>query len=298
MAEICYQKGEIVYRAGDRGDCFYQVLEGSVDVVLNWDKERSTTLTSLQPGQFFGEMSALGGYPRSATVVAAADGTRLMELTEKDMNHYFSEKPETILSLMQYLGDRIRTLSGDYQQACAVLEEMKAVNAKPANDTYLDKFKRAVTYYFGTGRPKNRPSLEALSARNEHQGTLEERVFSFREGSVLYREGEPGRCMYCVQWGRVGIYSNYGTNDQRKLTELSVNEFFGEMGMLNNEPRSATAVILEEGTTLETIYLEDLQELFRKNPLKVWMVLEHIGMRLRHLTEDYAKVCREICERS
>lgn len=38
------------------------------------DSERELAL--LAPGQYFGEMSALGGYPRSATAVAAEDGTR------------------------------------------------------------------------------------------------------------------------------------------------------------------------------------------------------------------------------
>ena len=47
-----------------------------------------------------------------------------------------------------------------------------------------------------------------------------------------------------------------------------------------------------------TILPEDLKELFSKNPPKVLMIVEHLALRLRHLTNDYAAVCRQICEKS
>lgn len=119
---------------------------------------------------------------------------------------------------------------------------------------------------------------------------------AYDAGTMIYREGEPGEYMYGVEWGRVGIYSAYGTGDEQKLTEISARQFFGEMGMLCGEPRSATAVVLDDGTTLERISRGDMQALFTKNPARVWMVFEHIAMRLRTLTDEYAKVCREICD--
>ncbi|MBR5345821.1 MAG: cyclic nucleotide-binding domain-containing protein [Clostridia bacterium] len=296
MAEIQYKQGDVVYREGDRGEVFYRVLEGAVDVVVDWGKDSATTLTTLLPGQFFGEMSAMGGYRRSATVVAAADDTKLMELNKKDMDAMFRENPDTILDLMKYLGGRIRTLSHDTEQARNVLEEMKASDGKPCSESFRDKARQVVLYYHSPDRQMKKPSVEAKEEKAHPEG-LSGRVSAYSAGTILYKEGEPGRCMYDIHWGRVGIFSAYGTSDQRKLTELSVNQFFGEMGMLCGDPRSATAVILDNDTTVESIYPEDMRELFEKNPPKVWMVFEHIALRLRHLTDEYAGICREICER-
>ena len=100
--------------------------------------------------------------------------------------------------------------------------------------------------------------------------------------------------MYDIHFGRIGIYTGYGTPEEKLLTELFANKFFGEMGMIDGEPRSATAVVMADNTTLETIYPEDLEELIETNPLKVDMILQHLSGRLRHLTADYADACEEV----
>ena len=64
--------------------------------------------------------------------------------------------------------------------------------------------------------------------------------------------------------------------------------------MIDGEPRSATAVTLEKDTTIEVIAPEDLEELFEKNPVKVWMIFAHLSNRLRNLTRDFEKVCGEL----
>ena len=71
----------------------------------------------------------------------------------------------------------------------------------------------------------------------------------FSRGTVLFREGEPGKEMYVVQAGRVDISKRVGGVDQI-LTTLGQGEFFGEMSILNNAPRSATATCAEDSKLL------------------------------------------------
>lgn len=68
-------------------------------------------------------------------------------------------------------------------------------------------------------------------------------------GTVLFREGEPGTEMYVVQSGRVKISKQVGS-DARTLAILGPGEFFGEMAILNNKPRTATAEVLEDSRML------------------------------------------------
>lgn len=67
-----YLPGERVVRQGDPGEVLYIIVAGKADVRLEQGGLVST-VTTLEPGKFFGEMSLLTGEPRSATVLAATD---------------------------------------------------------------------------------------------------------------------------------------------------------------------------------------------------------------------------------
>ncbi|MEO8801552.1 MAG: Crp/Fnr family transcriptional regulator [Polyangiaceae bacterium] len=71
----------------------------------------------------------------------------------------------------------------------------------------------------------------------------------FRAGDVLFREGEEGREMFVIQGGRVQLFKRVGESE-RPIAVLGRGEFLGEMAILNNKPRSATALVLEDATVL------------------------------------------------
>ena len=71
----------------------------------------------------------------------------------------------------------------------------------------------------------------------------------FTKGTVLFKEGEPGREMYVVQSGKVNITKTVRDTD-KILATLGPGEFFGEMSILNNKPRSAGASMAEDGKLL------------------------------------------------
>lgn len=115
---------------------------------------------------------------------------------------------------------------------------------------------------------------------------------TYNKGDIIFRQGDAGESMYDIRWGSVGIYLDYGTDKEKKLTELGTDAFFGEMGMIDHAPRSATAVALEKGTRLQEITEEQIGELFREKPAKVLMILQQLSGRLRKLTKDYVEACR------
>lgn len=67
----------------------------------------------------------------------------------------------------------------------------------------------------------------------------------FPRGTVLFREGDPGAEMYVVSRGKVSISARGGTVE-KLLSTLGQGEFFGEMSILNDAPRSATATCVED----------------------------------------------------
>ena len=71
---------------------------------------------------------------------------------------------------------------------------------------------------------------------------LERFAVNFRAGTILFREGDEGNDMYVIQSGTVEIQRTIGDR-KRTLAILPAGEFFGEMAIINDRPRSATAMV-------------------------------------------------------
>ncbi len=72
---------------------------------------------------------------------------------------------------------------------------------------------------------------------------------TFPTGTVLFREGDPGEEMYVIQTGRVQLTRRVRGREAH-LATLPPGEFFGEMAIVNNRPRSATAIVTDEAQLL------------------------------------------------
>src|SRR5205807_10342284 len=71
----------------------------------------------------------------------------------------------------------------------------------------------------------------------------------FKRGDVLFLEGDVGKEMYVIQTGKVNITKKV-RDTEKILATLGAGEFLGEMAILNNKPRSAGAVMAEDGKLL------------------------------------------------
>ena len=121
-------------------------------------------------------------------------------------------------------------------------------------------------------------------------------TIALKKGEIIFRQGDASTCMYGVFWGKVGIYANYGTPEEKLLTTLETEQFFGEMGMIEGLPRSATAVALTSDTKVLVITPESFQSYFQERPVKVLLIMQNMGRRLRELTEEYLEACRTVAK--
>jgi len=71
----------------------------------------------------------------------------------------------------------------------------------------------------------------------------------FSAGDVLFREGDPGDHMYVIQSGSIRITKNVAGSD-RVIAILGAGEFLGELAILNDKPRVATATVLTDARCL------------------------------------------------
>lgn len=71
----------------------------------------------------------------------------------------------------------------------------------------------------------------------------------FPKGTVLFQEGEPGKDMFVLQSGKISI-SKKVRDVEKVLAVLGPGEFFGEMAIISNKPRNATATVTEDAKLL------------------------------------------------
>lgn len=297
MKEIYFGKGEIVFNEGDEGNSFFQVLDGKAGVYVNYKKENEIKLTDVVAGQYFGELAVIESTPRSTTVVSES-GVNVIEISGTSLSEYFSEQPDKIIAIINNIGGRIRELSNEYSEAKNVLKSIEENSTDKSDESFIKKIQKYINHYKASVN-LHKPSVEATRDENS---IFDEKACNnmevYAKNTIIFKQGETGNCMYAVHGGRVSIYSDYGTVNQQKLTDLVSGEFFGEMGMLSQEVRSATAVADEDGTYVEIITEDGLENLFKTNPREVDNILRHISRRLRKLTDSYFNVCKKIYENS
>ena len=94
--------GSVIARAGEPGNQFFLISDGSARVELSGDRH-----VLLGPGKFFGEMSLLDGGPRSATVVAHTP-VRLFVINRRNFSVLLNDVPGLIQTLLVTLSRRVR----------------------------------------------------------------------------------------------------------------------------------------------------------------------------------------------
>ena len=125
---------------------------------------------------------------------------------------------------------------------------------------------------------------------------MENTVLILRRNEIIFNEGDKSDCMYDIRLGSVGIFANYGTKEEKLLTELTKDQFFGEMGIIEGYPRSATAVAMGDATELSVIAKADFEEYCKNNPEKTVLIMKNMSSRIRNLTRDYLEACHTIAE--
>lgn len=126
---------------------------------------------------------------------------------------------------------------------------------------------------FRTLSPEDRAELAALL-----------RIQKVKAGEVLFRKGSEGTTLYLIQSGAVKIVLPSRLGDEMIVTIFSEGDFFGEMALLDNMPRSADAIAIDP-TVLLLLNRSDFLHFLQKSDGAIEAILSSLSMRLRR-TDD------------
>ena len=287
-----FRLNEVIFKDGIYQNWMYSISEGSVDIYSGYGTSDEKKLITLTKGQFFGEIGMIALMPRTATAVAAEESVVLEQISHEDFEDYLMNHPENIQPIMSSVSRRIRELTDDLSMVTKMTNEVLAKEeSEKATANGLAEF---IGGLIGKLKSKNSSNDESAIMNMRQQALSGEMpsTIQLEKGNVIFRAGEQSDCLYDIYDGTVGIYSDYQTPNEKLLAELRVDEVFGEMGILDNMPRSATAVCLTDCTVL-VVKPENFMMYFEKKPAVILQLLQRMCMQLRDLTEKYLKICNE-----
>ena len=282
-----YTKGSIIYFAGDRDERIFILQKGSI-LLTSIDIETGANVVEhIREGEFFGVKSAFGHFPREETATVLTDSVTLaMSLSE--FEQLFSTNKSVIIKMLKVFSKQLRNI---HKKTESILNSHEEINPllgmqSVAQCFYEDNQNRAcsdVCIKFFTRYPNapNTNNIKQLYLAAKKRMEIQKSVpvvqaytndyistpvasglkqFSlpafarfaktFEPGSVIISEYEPGDCFYLIQSGRVQLVKCVN-GKKKNLDILMPGEFFGEMAILENTPRSATCVAIDKVEVLE-----------------------------------------------
>ncbi|MBK5104021.1 MAG: MBL fold metallo-hydrolase [Burkholderiales bacterium] len=123
----------------------------------------------------------------------------------------------------------------------------------------------------------------------EHEFFPETLIRRFAAGATIFREGDPGRHMYVVRSGSVEFRQKNAQGESVVLRRIGAGQLFGEIALIEDVPRTADAIALEEGTELVEIDHAHFVYLTGQQPAFAIMVMQMLSQRLRDGERDWVQ---------
>ncbi len=285
-----FKKDTHIYLENSVIEEFYIVKEGRVLLYREIDEQGET----LGPGDIFGVVPAITGRPTLESAMAVSDGSLIVipvTSVEEIIQKYHAIPMKiitTFSSTLRQLDEEIAKLRGEaIETAGENYEKLFNLGEFYYERQEYEKAYRAYIRYIELSpdgihvdRAKKQISLiekfnPDVKVGPDRKDGLE--VF-YPKGRVVFLEGEPGDTMYIVQSGSVNI-TKVVNDKETVLVTLKQGELFGEMALLENKPRSASAIAAEDSTLLE-VSKDNFELMISSRPAMVVKLLSILADRV------------------
>jgi CRP-like cAMP-binding protein len=238
VSEESYDRGAAVFPHSSGGRDLFLVESGEVTI------QRKTsygtfTLAVLGPGELFGESSFITGHERSGDAQAGAPA-QLFRLEAGPLERLIEGHPDLGVQLYWSFW---HGLTRKLRATNAQLQSFFDPGALPENFLRL---RRAPQLVPATGRLDSSDKIRLFREQGLSRRELmtlaafsEERRFP--EGAYVFHEGDRGGEIYVIADGRAVISKFLAGAGEEALAILGRGDFFGEMSLIDGEPRSADA---------------------------------------------------------
>ncbi len=297
---IQYKHSSVIYFAGDSDDRIFILQKGNICLTCTDIETGNRINENLKEGEFFGVKSALGHFPREETVTVMSPSVVIV-MTVSEFEKLAGSNKKIMMKMLKVFSNQLRAIhkkteavlddkkegtdpeDGMYEVALAFYNEKQYTITCDICVRYLTIYRdgknkeKAVKLYAAAKNliPQENPGANAsVYTQNDGQEISNTKPFflpgftrfakTYKQGSAIIAEFEPGSCFYLIQSGRVQLVKCVN-GKKKNLDILMPSEFFGEMAILENSPRSATCIAIDDVEVLE-FNKENFEVLITGNP--------------------------------
>jgi CRP-like cAMP-binding protein len=278
-------RGAQLYRDGDPAREAFGLVRGKLDLVRH-TSAGVFSFAHVEPGEIFGEEGSFGQPSRCGVALAvsdievlAFDSDRLRNVGAGD--HRFRTAMlwafwKSLARKLRSSNERLRTF---FAQESGALDPAPPVSSgRPG--PHVDLETRRSVFVEQRLSPMEVNFLASLSSHQRYE-----------PGEVLFREDDPGNTLYVVLEGEVMISKQIPGAGQEALAFLRRGEYFGEMALIDDQPRSASATAHTGGATVLAIAEEVVEGLLHIDHASSSRLLEILcGLACSRLVESDDKL--------
>lgn len=111
----------------------------------------------------------------------------------------------------------------------------------------------------------------------------------FNTSQIIFHLGDPGGLLYIIISGKIKISHSTAEGQEAVLAILGAGDFFGELALLDDGPRSATAEAIEPTETM-TLHREEFIRFLNHNPAFAYHVMNTLARRIRNLNDQISDI--------
>lgn len=270
-----HRKGEVLFRHGDSSRYAFRVLSGEAEV-LHETPDGPRPLGSVKPGDLVGEIGALVGAPRSATVRFTTDA-ETQRFDRRSLIRALAKDRALGRRMLDALSLRTRFLVDRSAQAestnRALMIRSHRFRAAPAV-----LLRRALLGSMNFLRRR----LKRFPTKVGTTGPLALPVRVYEPGALLFAEGEASREVLIIRSGVVECVKATEKGEYL-LGRVRAGEILGEMGVLEHRRRNATARA-KTRVTVEALAPDAFFALMEDSPSHYYRVVDALCERANNLT--------------
>lgn len=282
-SRVTFDKDHSILSEGDVGRDLFLVDSGKVEISRStpYGKYR---LANLGTGSMFGETSFVDAEARSGDATAL-DKVVIYKISADALDRFLSENQRFAMALYWTLW---KSMSQKLRVTNDVLAQFFSKGGpKPPTSPHMDE--GTGEFKVGIGAKMDLFRQQALSPMEIKFLASLSKEKKFEAGDYIFREGENGDRLYVVLDGRVMISKEIAGAGEEALAFLERGDYFGEMALIDNKPRSADAKASDQGAVVLTIsreVLEGILDIQKVSSLRLLRLLcSLIAKRLREIDD-------------
>ena len=285
-----YQANSFIIIEGKKNaNNFYIILKGRVKLARENPVVSEDPYTILGPGDFFGVVSCMSGHSRIETALAL-ENVSLISVEKDKFGLLIQKNPIVAMKIIRFFSRQLR----EFDHAITRLTFKNDVVEDPSHlfnigEYYLKKriinhaiyaYQRYIQYCpNGFNQENAMQRLKTMKAPFKMQVPPGNDGMNrtYRDNTMIFCEYEPGEELYIIQSGKVKITKI--VDEEVLLAVLKPGDIFGEMAILDNRPRSASAITFGDVAIL-AINKSNFENMVKAQPQLATKLIQLLSERI------------------